>query len=356
MSEETPHRSVLVAISPALVQRPDDWAQIIAALKIEPELEGGDWHVWPDAPNGWRFSSGKRWATRLRRWIDSLWSDGGGYQSVVLVGHSLGALLMREAYLQAVEQHQNKDDSWASRVSRIVLFAGLSKGWRPKYRGPIKVLARTLQLAGLAKALLVRDLIEGSAFVTNLRLRWIRHFRDQTHEKPTVVQVFGTDDEIVDPDETIDLAQFPNALRVVIAGGRHADLYRLQEATNQAHRYAQIRDAFCKTPVVDAANEVETESGPVVFVLHGMRASNEGWPEQVAAQIKMRAKSAQIVRPKYERVSVWDFCLPYLRRKPIAWFYEEYAYQLANYPTATFHFVGHSNATYILGQSLVLQR
>jgi triacylglycerol esterase/lipase EstA (alpha/beta hydrolase family) len=69
--------------------------------------------------------------------------------NIILVGHSLGALLARKLYVVACgetnealfeealrERHHCKEDDliepriWSSKVSRIVLLAGMNRGWR----------------------------------------------------------------------------------------------------------------------------------------------------------------------------------------------------------------------------------
>jgi len=63
------------------------------------------------------------------------------YQRIVLVGHSLGALIARKIYVVACgedplapfEQEVHRPpscDEWAGLVERIVLLAGMNRGWR----------------------------------------------------------------------------------------------------------------------------------------------------------------------------------------------------------------------------------
>lgn len=44
--------------------------------------------------------------------------------------------------------------------------------------------------------------------------------------------------------------------------------------------------------------------------------------------------------------------MPGRRKKNIEWFQDKYSYYFSRYPDADFHFIGHSNGTYILGESL----
>src|SRR3954470_15453648 len=83
----------------------------------------------------------KRWGTepiesvaeRLRGRIDAEWLRAGGFDDVVLVGHSMGGLIVRQAYLLAAGAVPGQQASaWACRVRRIVLFASLNRGVDPK--------------------------------------------------------------------------------------------------------------------------------------------------------------------------------------------------------------------------------
>ena len=70
----------------------------------------------------------------------------GGYTRIILVGHSFGALLARKAYVFACgENHELRrgglipgTKSWAKKVERIILLAGMNRGWsvtpKPRHR------------------------------------------------------------------------------------------------------------------------------------------------------------------------------------------------------------------------------
>ena len=58
-------------------------------------------------------------------------------------------------------------------------------------------------------------------------------------------------------------------------------------------------------------------------------------------------------RSTYGWFSAIKFALPWVRRGNLAWFLDRYSYHVARNPDVQFHFVGHSNGTYILGTSLL---
>ena len=49
----------------------------------------------------------------------------GGYSRIVLIGQSMGALLAKRTFLEGEESGQ----AWSRRVSRVVLLAGMNRGW-----------------------------------------------------------------------------------------------------------------------------------------------------------------------------------------------------------------------------------
>jgi hypothetical protein len=92
----------------------------------------------------------------------------------------------------------------------------------------------------------------------------------------------------------------------------------------------------------------------VVFILHGIRASEiDRWLSEVAKEIETQDRDALPVRPGYGYFTAWRFVLPSVRRKNLRWFQDQYTELLAQNPDAEFHFIGHSNGTYMLGQSLL---
>lgn len=62
---------------------------------------------------------------------------GSPYKRIILIGHSRGALLIRKAYVFACGQNQElwrgglrpQSQPWARAVTRIILMAGMNRGW-----------------------------------------------------------------------------------------------------------------------------------------------------------------------------------------------------------------------------------
>lgn len=59
-----------------------------------------------------------------------------------------------------------------------------------------------------------------------------------------------------------------------------------------------------------------------------------------------------MITASYGRFSARKFMIPATRRRFLGWLEDTYSERLASNPKATFHFIGHSNGTYLLGHSL----
>jgi len=87
-------------------------------------------------PRRGESSAGKVWRlAALLIHIDQIWrSKEGSYDQVILVGHSMGALLA--AHFKDDESILEEDKSvaqarpWAHCVDRLVLLAGMNRGWQ----------------------------------------------------------------------------------------------------------------------------------------------------------------------------------------------------------------------------------
>lgn len=284
-------------------------------------------------------------------------------EEIVLVGHSMGGLVARQAYLRAAGAIADVEPSvWAKRVRRIVLFASVNRGIRwKKIPVPIRFLHWLCRRLHIFRKLTVLDAFAGSTFLTNLRIAWIRHFvglgEDSPREVadpalPFVVQVLGTEDSLVSPEDSRDVLAFPGSATLPVPGANHKDLHRLDVGKDSDEKYAVLREAFVSPPSVAARAPSGVKR--VVFLLHGIRASNVAdWQDGVARALKAQAGAeVEVVRPTYGYFTALRFALPHVRRRNIPFLQDLYAEALATHPGATFSVLAHSNGTYILGNSL----
>ena len=362
----------LVVLVPGMRRRLELWRPLKGRLAQEAGYREGE-AVWLEFGERTHYlSTGTlgTFAARLRARVDAAWAKHGGFEDVVVVGHSMGGLVARHAYLLAAGAVPGQPPSaWAARVSRIVLFASINRGgelararW---YKRPfLRFLAWTARRVPLHFR--VMDALRGSDFLTNLRINWIRHFgalaqaqvadegRTDGRPKrpPVVVQLLGDEDGVVSPDDSKDVLAFPNGHDLFVADAGHGDLYRLDVAPDPDGRYAVIRRAFVEVFPNNPPKPSTVKR--VVFLLHGIRASNvDDWIQGLARLITARDGVHTVVRhPTYGYFRAPQFALPSVRRRNIAEFRDWYTEALAEHPGAEFSIIAHSNGTYILGESL----
>lgn len=346
-------RPRLVVVVPGLGPL-EPWQALLRRLKREEALvdttfleldHGKRWHS---------FASAEHLAHDIRAHIDEHWCANGPYTDVVLVGHSLGALLVRRAYLMAagVDSYAPKGSPWAERVSRLILFAGINRGVKPDVFLPLSLAVWFGRAIPFIRRWLFWDLLRGSDFVTNLRIQWIRHFASLAGNEPVVVQLLGTSDSVVKREDSFDVEQFPNAYYQEIAEATHNDLFHIDSFAAPETRYAYLRDAFVNARPHQAQNVTVTGPEEVVFVLHGIRADNRTWVQDLISIIGAQWPHVKVIGPKYEYFSALRFAIPMTRQRNLQWFRDAYTEALSRNPQASFCFVGHSNGTYIFGESL----
>jgi alpha-beta hydrolase superfamily lysophospholipase len=353
-------RKRLVVLVPGIGGDTRLWQPLIERIEKEPPFSQAE-VTWL------RFDHRTRWFSmgrldslgkRLNALVAAEWLRSGGYDEILLIGHSMGGLVVRQAYLLAAGGVADVAASaWSSRVSRIVLMASLNRGvdlrtasWAQRL---MAWLARVVPFAPHFTAI---DILRGSDFLTNLRIDWIRHFRAPApaSNTPSVIQVLGTSDGLVSADDSKDILAFPDGHYLEVPEANHKGVYRLDLTDDPELRYSVLRHAL----LGDFASKAAAPPDPVrrvVFLLHGIRASNvDGWVEGLEQRIKAREGERVVVRnPTYGYFSAARFALPSVRRKNIRVFQDWYTEELARHPAAEFDIIAHSNGTYILGHSLL---
>src|SRR5206468_1446840 len=134
----------------------------------------------------------------------------GPFDEIILVGHSLGGLLVRQAYLFAngLDPLDSEPRDWTGAVKRILLFASVNRGVNiidpeGRFSLRLKLLRLAFRYLPFLRKLLVYDLMRGSNFITNLRIQWIRFFDSLDDQAPLIVLLLGTNDGLVKRDDDI---------------------------------------------------------------------------------------------------------------------------------------------------------
>lgn len=338
----------------------------------------------------------------------------GGYEEIVLLGHSFGAVFARAVWARAMG---GRDDGtadlseakpWAQRVRRLVLLAATARGWNPLM--PVQTWLRFILWLGSMLEVAtgpgwgLLDGRRGSPWITTTRLQTIalnRLLEDGRVAQPVTVQLLGTVDDVVAPSDNLDLATGGGFHYLEVPRTGHVDIVELEGRKGRAAdaltlearkaRRDRIRLALVGEPdelkaasvpaevlrdmvaedLIDhdldwaddgAASAWETGPLPVrpevervVFFAHGIRDYGH-WTHRLAVRLKEIARgrgvAARTVTSSYGFFPMGPFLLRAQRRVRAGWLMDNYVTARAIYPKASICFVGHSNGTYLAASAL----
>jgi hypothetical protein len=230
---EEPPRILIVFATPPRNGPP--WEAAIDLLKASTAVPNCEWLIHVTHLRG----SITEAAVDLRARIDQQFLVSGGYQSVVMIGISIGGIVVRQAYLQSLGLYSDcpPTGQWAKLVARIVLIAAPSRGIG---LDPIPALARGFFRAALHFTPSGRyfvDLLTGSDFLTDLKIRWIYYFRTASSNLPLVVHLLPARSGFVSRASMIDEVQFPGAHYIDAPGVNGEEMA-------QPSRYVDDRSLF----------------------------------------------------------------------------------------------------------------
>ncbi len=335
----------------------------------------------------------KAWQRRLKS------SEGVSYEYVRVIGHSFGAVLARRVVLVAngtvsgfqceseIAELMERPRAWSNKIDRLILIAGMIRGWEvSSAMGKLQKLSwRIGNFIGevfFNRKFTIFDVRRGAVFLIQTRLHWIK-FRDDPEfndARYIVVQLLGTIDDIVSPEDNIDYIadkdnQFFNYITVPRSG--HSSIvdmeYNASALQNDGLEAKLERGRFFQVAIAGAQNEIDrikdTSSAllnnnvnftdgaakDVVFVIHGIRDRGY-WTKKIANAINSLAqenhRSFSFITETYGYFGMAPFVLSWVRYRKVEWLMDVYANACARYPDANFHYVGHSNGTYLAAKAL----
>jgi len=348
----------LIVYVPGLNESVDACRPLLDQLRTAPELSGYAELVFRRHISTLSRAALAERAHELAVAINAYWLSVGRPQRVTLMGHSIGGLLVRYAYLDAAGGFGATPDEWTAVVERIVLFAAPNRGYSPQRLPWYQrwLLSTALALPALTRGFAGTDAVVGAPFITNLRIEWIRQFHAMANP-PLVVQVLGTEDSAVSRADSQDVEAMPNSAAVEIPYADHDSIIEPTAPDEDAsgEQFQLIASAVYGTPSPppEATPVAGAQAGitDVVFVLHGIRADAYGWVQSLNGILAGRPGFI-IDHPSYGYLPAFNFALPFGHDRQLRLFGDWYTQMLSAYPAAAFHFVGHSNGTYILGRSL----
>jgi alpha-beta hydrolase superfamily lysophospholipase len=380
----------LVVLLHAYTQSPEGLGHVRGAIE----------EAWPDAeifaPSlplaRFSFANAAAVARSIFEEIDRMVSrkagQGEAYRDIVLVGHSIGGLLARRIYLLACGETEKApfEDSpqdslephkeWSRNVTRIVLLAGMNRGWSISHHmGLLKAAGMTVVsfLANIwmtvtRTRLLIFQIRRGAPFLTQLRLQWIameQQARRENRKTATVVQLLGSVDDVVSPEDNVDLVAGQSFFYLDVPWSGHASVILMDETPEGRDRKAVFLRALTDSegslraaaamPVDEKPREADDKVTHVIFVIHGIRDAGY-WTQKIARCVQRTGNQVPVVyameTSTYGYFAMFPFLLPSRRREKVEWLMDQFAEAQALYPNAKFSFVGHSNGTYLLAKAL----
>jgi hypothetical protein len=287
--------------------------------------------------------------------------DSSGYRAITLIGHSLGGVLVRKIAIlaygetpgtpfeQQFAEYRNPGP-FAHAIKRIIMLAGLSRGWTVSSADSWKTafVWGALEIYGEMAAWItgtpytVFAVRRGAPFLVQTRLQWlalvmrpmtmIAHTWDPAISEPAkhrlellcqnclpdfdLIQLLGTEDDTVSPEDLLDnsvemenvnyyIVEVPNSTHLeIIKMERPNDEHRAIDQTKPEHqRYTQFQLALSKDRVdlktaavkwEDVSDvlpaEPEWKVTDVIFVIHGI--GDKGfWTQKIARRVKQLART-----------------------------------------------------------------
>lgn len=267
--------------------------------------------------------------------IDALWDErcrkhGGGYDGIVLVGHSLGAILARKLYVCAcgenpetpfdqklkdyLEQLKGKSldtpRDWANSVDRIVLLAGTNRGWSISHHMSLfrailwsvgaaigKLIMLIMLMSGKPRTPLIFAFRRGAPFLTQLRLQWLKMLDNYSQklvgQAPTI-QLLGSIDDLVSPEDNIDLISGRNFIYLDVPGTGHEDIIHMDNSdAGEIRRECFIKTLTCPPQDLEKLGvqpddrllpKPDPHVKNVIFVIHGIRDLGY-WTHKIARRV-----------------------------------------------------------------------
>ncbi|MBC7776140.1 MAG: alpha/beta hydrolase [Phycisphaerae bacterium] len=321
-----------------------------------------------------------------------------GYQRIRLIGHSMGALFVRKLYVCACGEHQAapfeaslKDylkarnaqplslkRPWADSVDRIILLAAMNRGWSVSHHQSLSkafwatsgVFIGHIMGIIFGRMPIVFSVRRGAPFLTQLRLQWLfmrRAAQSDSGQSGTAltVQLLGSVDDLISPNDNVDLVAGKDFIYLDVPESGHSNIVEMDDSEEGRARRNIFKAALTQPSEVLKAGQllqedvisIESEKvTDVVFVIHGIR--DEGyWTQKIARRVMVKGQEMGLKfaseTSSYGYFPMLSFLNPLRRREKVEWLMDQYAEACARYPTAErFHYVGHSNGTYLLARAL----
>ena len=343
--------------------------------------------------------------------------SGSDYNKITLVGYSFSAALARKIAIIAYgeqsstngerpapferefrDRHLQNPRTWATLIKRIVLLAGINRGWSVSSAMDWWTTVKWSAMQLLGETVLrgkptLFEIRKGAPFLVHTRLQWLAlmspyYGRPGQPERPdiVVVQLLGTGDDQVSPDDTVDYSvdlfkerSSENVRRsyfyIEVKYSNHHNVIDMAQVGTSLTKEAreERRTKFLSALKEDAAELVgksiprdhmadnlppvpDPNVAHVVFIMHGIRDKGF-WTQKIARRIKKlgeeKGQKFASWTESYGYFAMVPFIFRTVRQRKVEWMMDRYAEARARYPNAKFHYVGHSNGTYLAARALL---
>lgn len=392
--EETDDATVLIVMLHGYAEKAASLGSLQNTLDNIVGLQGADYLI-PELPTS-RFSTAppNQIVAELICEIDRLWIKK-EYGKIIFVGHSVGGLIARKIYIAASGENKREarfehdlverlrstcsikpteQRKWIKSVEKILLFAGMNNGWTISHHMSIaKAVAMKLGVAYgyiqeyfTGETPFIFHARNGSSFITQIRLQWLALSRrsNEVFTNLSTVQFLGTIDDVVAPDDNLDLVTGDNFTYIEVPHSDHGNIVDMSENEFGSARAVRVKSVFLDSGVnyssIDYQSRIRItnpEIDDVVFVVHGIRDLGH-WTQKLANRVRvqsLKSDASAFVESEtssYGYFPMLSFLNPGARQEKVNWLMNRYVEAKAVYPNADFHYIGHSHGTYLLARAL----
>lgn len=327
----------------------------------------------------------------LQQQVDAEWAGFNDEQKhslkIIIIGHSTGALLARKLYVTACgenedapfeEEISHKDQRpWAEKVTRLILFAGINKGWTLNPHLSLRltlwfslgiIIGKVMRTFGYTP--IIFKTRKGAPFITQLRLQSLSMYEQVQKKTKNVgdaltVQLLGSMDSIVSPEDDVDLVSGNSFVYLDIPYSNHEQVLDMTGDKGKLRKELVVKALVAGKESLQAEEVLPSDTRmisqdrdvtDVVFVVHGIR-DTAYWTQKVARKVKkLGEKDGKRIyateTSTYGYFSMLSFLMSRHRRQKVEWLMDQYTENKALYPNAKFSFIGHSHGTYLLAKAL----
>jgi hypothetical protein len=190
------------------------------------------------------------------------------------------------------------------------------------------------------------------------------------------VQLLGTNDDVVNPTDDIDLFTGRDFFYLEVPGSGHTNILEVRDTTErvQGRNVGELRRQILNLAITGSPAELakrqlapdwmfgddrplteDPSVSNVVFIIHGIRDYGF-WTQKIGREIRKLAQQSglhvRIINPSYGYFPILPFLLPRVRGEKTEWLMDKYVEARCLYPRARISYVGHSNGTYMLARAV----